>query len=239
MAQSPELAFFNEAQSKIGYNNIPAIELESMRLQLNKLITSLKNLQQQLMLPSVSLPNNNGPVISWTKLSERVEAAVTHLYKIQKNIIQFDSVNVYPNVGKFPVSEEELINVLLRKKNLPEIDELYEDLLKIGDLTINKFQKDNQIVEENRQVLIEKYFTHNDSLVAEKLKALKEVKKDLFGEKSEEEDVEMEASSRIDKDNYVITSDMIPFDIESVFKFMYSGVKKTESKSPSNDAIVL
>lgn len=239
MAQSPELTLLNETQSKIGYNNIPAIELESMRLQLNKLITSLKNLQQQLMLPSISLPNNSGPVISWTKLSERVEAAVTHLYKIQKNIIQFDSINVYPNVGKFPVSEEELISVLLRKKNLPEIDELYEDLIKIGDLAISKFQEDNQIIEDNKQVLIEKFFTHNDSLIAEKLKTLKEVKKELFGEKSEEEDVDMEESSHIDKDNYVITSDMIPFDIEGVYKFMFSGVKKSESASPTGEAIVL
>lgn len=238
MAQPPELAQFEKTESKIGYNDIPSIELESMRLQLNKLITSLKNLQQQLMLPSVSLPNINGPVISWTKLSERVEAAVTHLHKMQKNIIQFDAINVYPNVGKFPVSEEELINVLLRKKNLPEIDELYEDLIKIGEQAVTKFQEDNQIQEENKQALIEKYFTHNDNLIAEKLKTLKEVKKELFG-KTSDQDVDMQESSNIDKDNYTITSDMIPFDIEKVFKFMYSGVKLNDSNSPSNDAIML
>lgn len=238
MTQPPELTHFEKAQSKIGYNDIPSIELESMRLQLNKLITSLKNLQQQLMLPSVSLPNNNGPVISWTKLSERVEAAVTHLYKIQKNIIQFDAVNVYPNVGKFPVSEEELINVLLRKKNLPEIDELYEDLIKVGEQAINKFQQDNQIQEENKQVVIEKYFTHNDNLIADKLKTLKQVKKELFGDK-EDQDIDMLESINIDKDNYTITSDMVPFDIEKVFKFMYSGIKLNDSNSPNNDAIML
>jgi len=68
---------------------------------------------------------------------------------------------------------------------------------------------------------------------------LKEVKKELFGEKSEEDDVDMEESSHIDKDNYVITSDMIPFDIEGVYKFMFSGVKKSESASPTGEAIVL
>lgn len=237
MTQPSELTLFEKANSKIGYNDIPSIELESMRLQLNKLIAALKNLQQQLTLPSVSI-NNNGPVISWTKLSERVEAAVTHLYKIQKNIIQFDAVNVYPNVGKFPVGEEELINVLLRKKNLPEIDELYEELIKIGDQAVAKFQEDNQIEEDNKQALIEKYFTHNDNLIAEKLKTLKEVKKELFGNKGDQ-DVDMPDSINIDKDSYTITSDMVPFDMEKVFKFMYSGVKLSDSNSPSNDAIML
>ena len=96
----------------------------------------------------------------------------------------------------------------------------------------------NQIQEENKQVLIEKYFTHNDNLIAEKLKTLKEVKKELFGKK-DDQDVDMQEATNIDKDNYTITSDMIPFDIEKVFKFMYSGVKLNDSNSPSNDAIML
>ncbi|XBW36488.1 hypothetical protein QEN19_002065 [Hanseniaspora menglaensis] len=222
----------NTVHSTVGFDNIPATELESMRLQLNKLISSLKNLQQQLMLPSVSLSNNGQPVISWSKLSERVEAAVNHLNKLQKNIIQFDSYNVYPNAGKFPVEEEELINVLLRKKHLPAIDDLYLDLLKISQQKIDEYKTENNMADKDEVEIIKKYFTANDALISMNLKLLKQTKKHLFDIKSKDEDSYMDVDDIIDVDNYQINSTMIPFDIETVYKFMYSGAKTGEEQQP-------
>lgn len=215
----------------ISFDNVPGTDLESMRLQLNKLISSLKNLQQQLLLPSASLSNTNTPIISWTKLSERVETAVNHLNKFQKNIIQFDNYNVYPNVGKFPVEEEELINVLLRKKNLPEIDNLYADLVKLGSEKIAEYRTKNSIsAETDDEAVIKEYFTANDTLIYKSLKALKETKKTLFAQRDTAHENEGDLQEKIDPATYVIKSEMISFDIEAVYKFMYSGAKKQEQE---------
>lgn len=238
MSQQPVTITNDNTKSPISYDNIPAIELESMRLQLNKLISSFKNLQQQLILPSVSLPKNNSPTISWAKLSERVEASINHLNKLQKNIIQFDSFNVYPNVGKFPVNEEDLINVLLRKKNLPEIDNLYADLLKIGEEKIKEYKETNNLSDIDDEEVIKKYFTENDLLISKNLKLLKQTKKQLFGNKDKLDNDFMDVDDKIDLRTYTISSEMIPFDIESVYKYMYSGVKKEEeNKQP--DVVML
>lgn len=226
MSQQPDTR--NDNKPPISFDNVPAIELESMRLQLNKLISSLKNLQQQLVLPSVA--NSNTPTISWTKLSERVEAAINHLHKLQKNIIQFDNYNIYPNVKKFPVNEEELINVLLRKKNLPEIDKLYADLLQLGQQTIDEFKSSNNLSQLEDEDIIKRYFTQNDQYIVKNLKVLRQTKKALFGNKETAEKESMEDDDKIDPKTYTITSDSIPFDIEEVYKFMYTGAKKQQDE---------
>lgn len=224
MSQQPDTG--NDIKPPISFDNVPAIELESMRLQLNKLISSLKNLQQQLVLPSVA--NSNTPTISWTKLSERVEAAINHLHKLQKNIIQFDNYNIYPNIKKFPVNEEELINVLLRKKNLPEIDKLYADLLHIGQETIADFKISKDLSQLEDEDIIKRYFSQNDQSIFKNLKLLKQTKKELFGNKESDEKDSMKDDDKIDPKTFTITSASIPFDIEEVYKFMYTGSKKQQ-----------
>lgn len=128
--------------SQADFSGIPTVVLESLRVRLAQLVHSLNTLKVSV----------SGPVLSpWPSLHQQFNVALLQLESVVANLENVpdatQSAVVYP-MDNFPVrSMDGLLTTLLRKKNLPEV----EDWIKEGDDIIESERIDQSADDEFSQ----------------------------------------------------------------------------------------
>ena len=113
---------------EVDYSGVPSVVLESLRVRLSQLVHSLTSLSNRVQ--SAELP-------AWPALHQQFNLAVLQLSSLVSTLESF-----YSNLGRavtypmpsFPAKTQEwLLTTLLRKKNLPEVDEWIAEGVSAGE----------------------------------------------------------------------------------------------------------
>lgn len=115
-------------------SGVPVVVLESLRIRLSQLVHSLSALNNQVHMPD--LP-------PWPTLQQQFNVALLQLSSLASTLASYakplQKAVVYP-VPSFPLKTQPwLVTTLLRKKNLPEVDEWIQEGIEAN--------KENQVMD--------------------------------------------------------------------------------------------
>lgn len=124
---------------KPDYSGVPGPALDSVRMRLAQLTHSLRRIRDDLS--RAELPQ-------WYSLQSQISVTLSQLLSVTSTLQHFhdvlDSTMVYP-LPKFPTtSHENLLTTLLRKKNIPEVEEWIKDAVEVSGIDMN-LADDNEL----------------------------------------------------------------------------------------------
>ncbi|CUS24475.1 LAQU0S16e02542g1_1 [Lachancea quebecensis] len=122
----------SDPQADYNFSHVPAQALDAVRMRLAQLTHSQAKLKDEMA--KADLPQ-------WHSLQAQVSIILTQLQSLTSTIHHFeetlDSTVVYP-LANFPTTAHEgLLTTLLRKKNIPEVDEWINDAKETSGIDIN------------------------------------------------------------------------------------------------------
>ncbi|EDO16883.1 hypothetical protein Kpol_1024p37 [Vanderwaltozyma polyspora DSM 70294] len=208
---------------KPNFNGVPAQALDAVRMRLAQLTHSLKRIRDELARATVP---------QWYTLQSQLNVTLSQLMSVTSTLQHFqdtlDSTVVYP-LPSFPTtSHEGLLTTLLRKKNIPEVDDWLAFSKDVSGLDLNILSE--QQVEDS---------------IKEDREATKWALTKLVGELEKYDFKNLYYN--IDENNVPVRPTNYfkpkqPFDINSILGFTYKGEgfkKKEENSSTKNEEDVI
>ncbi|QLL32573.1 hypothetical protein HG536_0D00950 [Torulaspora globosa] len=206
---------------KPSYDGVPGQALDAVRMRSAQLTHSLRRLRDELS--RAELPQ-------WFSLQSQLNVTLSQLMSLTSTLQHFhdvlDSTAVYP-LPNFPTtSHEGLLTTLLRKKNIPEVDEWIMGAREASDLDspaleVNEVEKslndDKEVTKWALQIFVQEFERHNY--------------KGLRTREENAEDVLMEDTIHSRKPRK-------PFEVEDILSYIYKGKESWEDRS-SNEAAVI
>lgn len=198
------------------FNGVPTQAVDAVRMRLAQLTHSLRRIRDELS--RAELPQ-------WYSLQSQLNVTLSQIMSVTSTMEHFqdllDSTVVYP-LPNFPTtSHEGLLTTLLRKKNIPEVDELVTTAKDMSDLDLatmenneveKSLQNDREISKWCLQTLVSEYRKHD------------------FKTLRYEEGATAVVSGERKKPSK-------PFKVEDVLKYTYRGEKT--NKSTSGDVTII
>lgn len=212
MADTPSTGDSMQASLPQDFKNVPSQALDALRMRLSQLIASLAKIRDEMS--RAELPQ-------WYTLQAQLTVTLTQLSSLTNTLHHYeeglDAVVAYP-LPSFPTTAHEgLITTLMRKKNIPEVDEWIRNARETSGIDVESVS-DNQLksaVQKNKEItawatqcLIKERKNHSFT----GLHTMRELNEDGIDAKANL------YSSSISK---VKTSK--PFDTDSVLKFIHQG----------------
>ncbi|GAV46970.1 hypothetical protein ZYGR_0C00120 [Zygosaccharomyces rouxii] len=151
--------------AKPNFDGVPAQAVDAVRMRLAQLAHSLRRIRDELS--RAELPQ-------WYTLQSQLNVTLSQIMSVTSTLQHFqgllDSTMVYP-LPNFPTtSHEGLLTTLLRKKNIPEVEELMSTAKDMSDLDLNtmehrelerSLQNDRDISTWCLQTLVGEYRKHD------------------------------------------------------------------------------
>ncbi|GCF01085.1 mediator of RNA polymerase II transcription subunit 8 [Zygosaccharomyces mellis] len=188
--------------TKPNFDDVPAQAVDAVRMRLAQLTHSLRRIRDELS--RAELPQ-------WYTLQSQLNVTLSQIMSVTSTLQHFqgllDSTVVYP-LPNFPTtSHEGLLTTLLRKKNIPEVEEQMDAAKDMSELDLNTM--------ENREV--EKSLQNDRDISKWCLQTLvSEYRKHDFKSFREDEDT-MKITVSNDK------KPTKPFKVEDILKYTYRG----------------
>ncbi|CAI4055832.1 RNA polymerase II mediator complex subunit MED8 SKDI_02G3010 [Saccharomyces kudriavzevii IFO 1802] len=192
------------------FNGVPGQALDAVRMRLAQLTHSLRRIRDEMS--KAELPQ-------WYTLQSQLNVTLSQLVSVTSTLQHFqetlDSTVVYP-LPKFPTtSHESLVTTLLRKKNIPEVDEWMKYVREASGISTNLLK---------------------DEEMAKLLQQDKEITnwaRTTFGKEYEKHDFKHEEA--IDEEDVSLlvrdSKSSKPFDVDDILKFTYTGEKPVSAGS--------
>ncbi|CAI1926083.1 hypothetical protein SEUBUCD646_0D03990 [Saccharomyces eubayanus] len=186
------------------FNGVPGQALDAVRMRLAQLTHSLRRIRDEMS--KAELPQ-------WYTLQSQLNVTLSQLVSVTSTLQHFqeslDSTVVYP-LPKFPTtSHESLITTLLRKKNIPEVDEWMKYARETSGITTNLL-KDEEI-----QKLLQQD------------KDITNWARNTFGNEFEKHDFKHEEALNEEDASLLVrdTKPSKPFNVDVILKFTHAGEK--------------
>lgn len=214
-----QMAF--QEDSKPNYSGVPSQAVDAVRMRSAQLTHSLRRLRDELS--KAELPQ-------WYSLQSQLNVTLSQLMSLSSTMQHFqdvlDSTVVYP-LPSFPTtSHEGLLTTLLRKKNVPEVDDWMASAREASELDSNvldgkeitkALNDDKEISKWALQTFVDEFEKHN-----------------YKGFHTREaggpvDEIELEALPAGKKP-------VRPFDVEDVLRYTYRGEMAAEQPPQDNDA---
>lgn len=206
--------------AKLNFDGVPTQAVDAVRMRLAQLTHSLRRIRDELS--KAELPQ-------WYTLQSQLNVTLSQILSVSSTLQHFeellDSATVYP-LPNFPTtSHEGLLTTLLRKKNIPEVEELMETAKEMSDLDLNtmenrelekSLQDDRDISKWCLQTLVGEYRNH-----------------DFKNFREDEGGMNITLSNR--------KKPTKPFKVEGILKYTYRGenANKEVTKQETDDITVL
>lgn len=209
---------------KPDYSGVPSQALDAVRMRSAQLTHSLRRLRDELA--KAELPQ-------WYSLQSQLNVTLSQLMSLTSNMQHFqdvlDSTVVYP-LPNFPTtSHEGLLTTLLRKRNIPEVDEWIKSAREASDLDTGaldtkditkSLNDDKEISKWALEIFVEEFEKHNYKGFHTRQ------------DSGPVDDIEMEGLP-------VGKKPVKPFDVEDVLRYTYKGEITGEGQTQENDAAMV
>lgn len=206
---------------KPDYSGVPSQALDAVRMRSAQLTHSLRRLRDELS--KAELPQ-------WYSLQSQLNVTLSQLMSLTSTMQHFQdtlsSTVVYP-LPSFPTtSHEGLLTTLLRKKNIPEVDEWIESAREASELnatagdnneTTKALNDDKEVTSWALRTLVEEFERHNYKGFHTRQ------------EKGPADDIDMETMPTATKPGK-------PFDVEQILRYTYKGEIVGEEQAQNHDA---
>ncbi|KAL6945061.1 hypothetical protein ACO0QE_002505 [Hanseniaspora vineae] len=199
----------NQVVENYDYAAVPAQELDAIRMKLSQLTSSLSKIKEDIGKPMAFQ--------QWHSLNAKITLLLTQLSSLSRTLQHYEyalnSLLIYP-LPNFPTTaHESLLTTLLRKKNIPEVDEWIKDC---------KIETSSAAVQQER-------IREDDDLSKWCLSTLKKERSKIFNADNqndeENEDYDMDTDTDFKKPQKKDVFKIVPpaFDVNNVMKYMYTG----------------
>lgn len=199
----------NQIVENYDYAAVPAQELDAIRMKLSQLTSSLSKIKDDIGKPM--------GFQQWHSLNAKITLLLTQLSSLSRTLQHYEyalnSLLIYP-LPNFPTTaHESLLTTLLRKKNIPEVDEWIKDC---------KIETSSAQVQQER-------IREDDDLSKWCLSTLKNERSKIFNaenqDNEENDDYEMDTDADFKKPQKKDVFKIVPppFDVNNVMKYMYTG----------------
>lgn len=207
---------------KPSYDGVPGQALDAVRMRSAQLTHSLRRLRDELS--KAELPQ-------WYSLQSQLNVTLSQLMSLTSTMQHFhdvlDSTAVYP-LPSFPTtSHEGLLTTLLRKKNIPEVDDwilsareasdLDPSVLELTDIE-KSLNDDKEVTQWALQTFVQEFEKHN----------YKSFHTRADGDSAD--DIVMEDAIDTKKPKK-------PFNVEDILSYTYKGQEPWEDKTNSEPAM--
>ncbi|CCE65527.1 hypothetical protein TPHA_0L01740 [Tetrapisispora phaffii CBS 4417] len=138
-----------QENTKLNYSGVPGQALDAIRMRLSQLLHSLKRIRDEFAKPGTQ---------QWYTLQSQLNVTLSQLMSATSTLQHFqdtlDTTVVYP-LPKFPTtSHESLLTTLLRKKNIPEVDDWLAMAKEVSGLNpeLQNDEEINEILKNDKEV---------------------------------------------------------------------------------------
>lgn len=194
------------------FSNVPTQALDALRLKLSQLTASLAKIRDEMS--KAELPQ-------WYSLQAQLMVTLTQLSSLTNTLDHYeetlDSTVAYP-LPSFPTTAHEgLITTLMRKKNIPEVDEWIKDARETNGIDVENLSdeeikklinKDKDITSWATKCIIDERSKHSYN----GLHSAKELK-----------ELSMDESSNIYPSSVSTVKTSRPFSVDKLLKFVHQG----------------
>lgn len=197
------------------FNGVPGQALDAVRMRLAQLTHSLRRIRDEMS--KAELPQ-------WYTLQSQLNVTLSQLVSVTSTLQYFqetlDSTVVYP-LPKFPTtSHESLVTTLLRKKNIPEVDEWMKYVRETSGVTtaLLKDEEIEKLLQQDREITNWARTTFRNEYGKHDFK--------------NEESLSEEHASLLVRDS----KPSKPFNVDDVLKFTFTGEKPLITGSTSTSS---
>lgn len=194
------------------FSNVPTQALDALRMKLSQLTASLAKIRDKMS--KAELPQ-------WYSLQAQLMVTLTQLSSLTNTLDHYeetlDSTVAYP-LPSFPTTAHEgLITTLMRKKNIPEVDEWIKDARETNGIDVENLSdeeikklinKDKDITSWATKCIIDERSKHSYN----GLHSAKELK-----------ELSMDESSNIYPSSVSTVKTSRPFSVDKLLKFVHQG----------------
>lgn len=194
------------------FSNVPTQALDALRMKLSQLTASLAKIRDEMS--KAELPQ-------WYSLQAQLMVTLTQLSSLTNTLDHYeetlDSTVAYP-LPSFPTTAHEgLITTLMRKKNIPEVDEWIKDARETNGIDVENLSdeeikklinKDKDITTWATKCIIDERSKHSYN----GLHSAKELK-----------ELSMDESSNIYPSSVSTVKTSRPFSVDKLLKFVHQG----------------
>ncbi|KAG0671311.1 mediator of RNA polymerase II transcription subunit 8 [Kluyveromyces marxianus] len=194
------------------FSNVPTQALDALRMKLSQLTASLAKIRDEMS--KAELPQ-------WYSLQAQLMVTLTQLSSLTNTLDHYeetlDSTVAYP-LPSFPTTAHEgLITTLMRKKNIPEVDEWIKDARETNGIDVENLSdeeikklinKDKDITSWATKCIIDERSKHSYN----GLHSAKELK-----------ELSMDESSNIYPSSVSTVKTSRPFSVDKLLKFVHQG----------------
>lgn len=194
------------------FSNVPTQALDALRMKLSQLTASLAKIRDEMS--KAELPQ-------WYSLQAQLMVTLTQLSSLTNTLDHYeetlDSTVAYP-LPSFPTTAHEgLITTLMRKKNIPEVDEWIKDARETNGIDVENLSdeeikklinKDKDITSWATKCIIDEMSKHSYN----GLHSAKELK-----------ELSMDESSNIYPSSVSTVKTSRPFSVDKLLKFVHQG----------------
>lgn len=208
------------------FDGVPSQALDAVRMRSAQLTHSLRRIRDELS--KAELPQ-------WYSLQAQLNVTLSQLMSLTSTLHHFqdtlDSTVVYP-LPNFPTtSHEGLLTTLLRKKNIPEVDEWISSAKESSDLDLKisdardvdkSLQDDKDITKWALQTFVSEFEKYN------------------FKGLHTQEEIDLDISDNaMDSSVNNGRKPIKPFDVDDILRFTYKGEIPRQSKDAITEVTVL
>lgn len=212
MSDTPSNADPLQSSVSADFSNVPTQALDALRLKLSQLTASLAKIRDEMS--KAELPQ-------WYSLQAQLMVTLTQLSSLTNTLDHYeetlDSTVAYP-LPSFPTTAHEgLITTLMRKKNIPEVDEWIKDARETNGIDVENLSdeeikklinKDKDITTWATKCIIDERSKHSYN----GLHSAKELK-----------ELSMDESSNIYPSSVSTVKTSRPFSVDKLLKFVHQG----------------
>lgn len=207
------------------FDGVPSQALDAVRMRSAQLTHSLRRIRDELS--RAELPQ-------WYSLQSQLNVTLSQLMSLTSTLQHFqdtlDSTVVYP-LPNFPTtSHEGLLTTLLRKKNIPEVDEWISSAKESSDLDLKisdardvgkSLQDDKDITKWALQTFVSEFEKYN------------------FKGLHTKEEIDLDLSDAMDLTVNTGRKPIKPFDVDDVLRFTFKGEIPRQAKDGDTEVTVL
>ncbi|BAO38389.1 mediator of RNA polymerase II transcription subunit 8 [Kluyveromyces marxianus] len=212
MSDTPSNADPLQSSVSADFSNVPTQALDALRMKLSQLTASLAKIRDEMS--KAELPQ-------WYSLQAQLMVTLTQLSSLTNTLDHYeetlDSTVAYP-LPSFPTTAHEgLITTLMRKKNIPEVDEWIKDARETNGIDVENLSdeeikklinKDKDITTWATKCIIDERSKHSYN----GLHSAKELK-----------ELSMDESSNIYPSSVSTVKTSRPFSVDKLLKFVHQG----------------
>ncbi|AGO12112.1 AaceriAEL252Cp [[Ashbya] aceris (nom. inval.)] len=217
MSQPPPLTEPADTSLKYDYSNVPAQALDAIRMRLAQLTHSLSKIRDDMS--KADLPQ-------WYSLQAQLSVTLTQLSSLTSTLQHFEDTLEctvpYP-LPSFPTTAHEgLLTTLMRKKQIPEVENWIKDAIDHSGLDLEgenwdeieaAIQRDKSTTARALDFINQEYSNYS----FQGLYTAEELSKNLG-----------DPQSMIYRSGTSNAKPKAPFSVDSILSFMYQGTMKTE-----------